>query len=127
MTAAQCVHNLEHLIMRATIFSLTGIAAFMLMTGCNHAKSPEAAAKDIAAANTSAAKEVSDAQRDRQKDMSADTYDVTVARADGDHKIAIQKCETLQGHDQQLCKDQADADYEAAKANAKATKVAQQP
>jgi hypothetical protein len=113
--------------MRATIFSLTGITAFMLLAGCNHAKSPETAAKDIAAANTSAAKEVSDAQRDRQKDMSADTYDVTVARADGDHKVAIQKCETLQGHDQQLCKDQADADYEAAKANAKATKVAQQP
>ncbi len=113
--------------MRATIFSLTGIVAFVLMTGCNHAKSPASAAKDIAAANRSAAKEVTDAQRDQQKDMSADTYDLTVARADGDHKIAIQKCETLQGHDQQLCKDQADADYEAAKANAKATRVAQQP
>jgi hypothetical protein len=47
--------------------------------------------------------------------------------ADGDHKVAIQKCETLQGHDQSACKDQADADYDAAKAKAKAAKVASQP
>jgi hypothetical protein len=59
--------------------------------------------------------------------MSNDSYDVAVARADGDHKIAVQKCDTLEGHDQKVCKDQADADYDAAKANAKATKVSQQP
>jgi len=52
---------------------------------------------------------------------------VALAKADGDHQVAIQKCETLQGHDQQVCKDQADADYEAVKANAKAAKLAQTP
>jgi len=113
--------------MRTTILSLAGMAALMLAAGCHNAKSPETAAKDIAAADRSAAHEVADAQRDQQKDMSTDAYDVAVAQADGDHKIAIQKCDTLQGHDQQLCKDQADADYEAAKANAKAAKVARTP
>jgi len=59
--------------------------------------------------------------------MSGDAYNVALAKADGDHQVATQKCDTLQGHDQQVCKDQADADYEAAKANAKAAKIAQTP
>jgi len=87
-----------------------------MLAACNNAKSPDTAAKDLASADQSAS-----------KDMSADAYNVAVAQADGDHKIAIQKCETLQGHDQQVCKDQADANYDAAKANAKSAKVATQP
>jgi hypothetical protein len=107
--------------------SWVAVGALGALAACNNAKSPGTAANDIAAANRSAATEVARAQNDQQKDMSADAYNVAIAQADGDHKVAIQKCETLQGHDQQVCKDQADADYEAAKANAKATKAAQQP
>jgi hypothetical protein len=110
-----------------TVIALMGLLALGSLTACNNAKSPDAAAKDIAAADNSAAREVADAQRDAQKDMSTDAYAVATAKADGDHKIAIQKCETLQGHDQQVCKDQADADHEAANANAKAAKVARTP
>lgn len=113
--------------MRTTTISWAGIAALALLSACNNAKSPDTAAKDLASADKSAAHEVADAQRDAQKDMSSDAYNVAVAQADGDHKIAIQKCETLQGHDQQVCKDQADANYDAAKANAKAAKVSTQP
>jgi len=113
--------------MRSNYQLIAGVAVMLLASACNNAKSPDAAANDIAAAGNSANKEVADAQRDRQKDMSSDTYDVAVARADGDHKVAIQKCDTLEGHAQKACKDQADADYEAAKANAKANKVAQSP
>jgi hypothetical protein len=112
---------------KQTVIALIGLVTLGSLAACNNAKSPDAAARDIAAADNSAAREVADAQRDAQKDMSADAYAVATAKADGDHKIAIQKCETLQGHDQQVCKDQADADYEAAKANAKAAKVAQTP
>jgi hypothetical protein len=97
------------------------------LTACDSAKSPDTAARDIAAANDSAANKIADAQRDAQKDMSSDAYKVALAKADGDHQVTIQKCETMQGHDQQVCKDRADADYEAAKANAKAAKVAQTP
>jgi hypothetical protein len=109
------------------IAALSGLVALGSLTACNNAKSPDAAARDVAAANDAAANKVADAQRDAQKDMSADAYKVALAKADGDHQVAIQKCDTLQGHDQQVCKDQADADYEAAKANAKAAKVAQTP
>jgi hypothetical protein len=107
--------------------AVMGVATMLLASACNNAKSPDAAARDIAAAHDSAAQEVADARKDQQKDMSNDAYDVAMARADGDHKISIQKCEALEGHDQKLCKDQADADYDAAKANAKAAKVAQTP
>ena len=113
--------------MKKAFVTWVGIATMAVLAVCNNAKSPDAAAKDIAAADQSAAAKVADAQRDAQKDMSADAYNVAVAQADGDHKVAIQKCETLQGHDQQACKDQADADYDAAKANAKAAKVSSQP
>jgi hypothetical protein len=89
--------------------ALSGLLALGSLTACDSAKSPDAASRDIAAANNAAAGKVA------------------LATADGNHQVAIQKCETLQGHDQQVCKDQADADYEAAKANAKAAKVAQTP
>jgi hypothetical protein len=111
--------------MRATVFSLAS-ATLVLTAACHNAKSPDAAARDLAAADRSAAHEVAEARHDEQKDINTDAYNVAIAQADGEHKIAIQKCETLQGHDQQVCKDQADADYDAAKANAKADKVAQQ-
>jgi hypothetical protein len=113
--------------MRFNTLCFVSAVSLGLAAGCNNAKSPVAAASDIAAAHKSATQEVSAAQRDRQKDLSNDSYDVAVAKADGDHKVAIQKCETLEGHDQKICKDQADADYDAAKANAKAAKVAAQP
>jgi hypothetical protein len=113
--------------MRAKIQLIAALTTLLMVSACDKAKSPDTAANDIAAAHQSAAKEVADARRDQQKDMSSDAYDVAVARADGEHKVAIQKCEVLGGHDQKVCKDQADADYEAAKANAKATKVGQQP
>jgi hypothetical protein len=113
--------------MKQTMIALVGLIALGSLAACNNAKSPDSAARDIAAAHDRAAQEVADAQRDAQKDMSSDAYNVATAKADGDHKIALEKCETLQGHDQQVCKDQADADYEAAKANAKAAKVAQTP
>jgi len=113
--------------MKRSLMAGVAVATLAVMAGCNNAKSPDTAAHDIAAADQSAAAKVADAQRDAQKDMSSDAYNVAVAQADGDHKVAIQKCETLQGHDQQVCKDQADADYEAAKANAKAAKVSSSP
>ena len=113
--------------MRAHIHVIIGLTALLAAVGCNGAKSPDKVADNVAAANQSASREVADAQREQQKDMSNDSYDVAIARADGDHKITIQKCDSLEGHDQKACKDQADADYEAAKANAKASKVARQP
>jgi hypothetical protein len=49
-----------------------------------------------------------------------------MARADGVHKVATEKCLTLEPAAQQACKDQTDADYQAAANSAKAIRVAQQ-
>jgi hypothetical protein len=113
--------------MRLPMIAAIGTAALLALSACNNAKSPDSEAKDLAAANQSAASEVADAQHDAQKDASKDAYSVALAQADGDHKIALQKCDALQGHDQDVCKQQADADYDAAKANAQAAKAATTP
>jgi hypothetical protein len=130
--------------MRLPILILIAAAALAPATGCDHAKSPEAAANDIAAAKQAAAQEVADAHRAAAKDIngaskelqdkstalaesnSKAAYDIALARADGDHKVAIQQCMTHEGGSQKLCKDGADADYDAAKANAQAARAAQQ-
>jgi hypothetical protein len=44
-----------------------------------------------------------------------------VAQADGERKVAKEKCETLGSDAQKACKDQAEASYESAKAQAQAT------
>jgi hypothetical protein len=128
---------------------LTGYIAVILlvaaMAACNNAKSPDAVANDVAAARQKAAAQVASAERDAaKKDDSAQNtvnektqdlnsteakgaYDVASARAEGDHKIALEKCLALAGDAQQACKDKADANYDLAKANAKATLAAQKP
>jgi hypothetical protein len=104
--------------MRATMLTFVGVASLGALGACNNAKSPDAAAHDIAAADQSASHEVAQAQRDQQKDMSADAYNVAVAQADGDHNVAIQQCLALTGEAQKSCKERADAGYDQAKTHA---------
>jgi hypothetical protein len=110
--------------------------------GCNNAKPPDSVASDVAAAQKKAATETADAQRDASQSIAkAQTktddkaidqtnteakaaYDVAIAKADGTHQVVLAKCQGLGGDAQKKCKDQADADYEAAKANAKAGETA---
>jgi hypothetical protein len=109
--------------------------------GCNNAKSPDAVQKDVAVAEQKATTEVVKNETDASKDIGKaadkvddklvdlnntvanDAYTVAVAKADGDRKVTMAKCEALSGDAQKGCKDQADADYVAAKANAKAAQV----
>jgi len=111
-------------------------------TGCQKAK-PGASAADIAAAQAEAQKEVAQAHAEAKKDVKNATklaggdskqvelarvtgsFDVAMANADGDHKVAIEQCMTLPPSGQQSCKNHADADYQAAAASAKANRVAQ--
>jgi hypothetical protein len=44
--------------------------------------------------------------------------ETALAKAEGDHKVAIERCEALPAEQQEACKDEADAAYEAAKAAA---------
>ncbi len=123
--------------MRASLAYGIMVTAF-IMTGCDNAKSPEDVAKDVAKAEQKASNEVAKSEDNAAKDLSKaannvddkliafnndaarDAYNLAVAQADGDHRVAIAKCAALAGDVQKTCKDQADADYGAAKANAKA-------
>jgi hypothetical protein len=122
-----------------TAIALVGIS---LLSGCNNEKSTDVVASEVAAARQKAAAETANAQRDASKENAAaaekvddkskdlnnveakGAYDVAMVKADGDHKVALEKCTAMSGDGQAKCKDLADADYNVAKANAKATEVA---
>jgi hypothetical protein len=121
-----------------TILASTIAVAILVAAGCDSAKSPDTVAKDVAAAEQKAATEVANSEKAAEKDLNRaadkvddtliafnnkaakDAYDLAVAKADGDRKVALANCLSLGGDAQKSCKDQAEADYGAAKANAKA-------
>lgn len=131
--------------MQKLVISMVALCAVAMVSGCNDAKSPDAVANDVAAAQAKRASEVADAKQDAAKETNQaearvddktndlnnasakGAYDVAMAQADGDHKVASQKCEAMSGDSQKACKDQADAKYDLAKANAKAMLAAQKP
>ena len=112
--------------------------------GCHQKPSPVATPADVAAAQQEARHEVEQAQVEARKDvksaakvMGVDSrdvvrarvtgaFDIAMAHADGDHKVAIEKCMTLEPPAQQPCKDKADVDYQSAAAKAKANRALQQ-
>jgi hypothetical protein len=123
-----------------TLFA-TGMLA---LSACNSAKSPDTVSNDVAAAQHKAAQNDGQAHQEATQDMSKAqaatenkavdqnnaeakaAYDVAVTRADGAHQVALEKCKALSGDLQSQCKSRADADYDAAKANAKAAETARQ-
>jgi hypothetical protein len=123
--------------MRTLLASVIALA-FLTAAGCDSAKSPETVSKDVAAAEQKAATEVAKSEKAAEKDLNKaaenvddkliafnnaaakDAYNLAVAKADGDRKVALANCLSVSGDAQKSCKDQAEADYAAAKANAKA-------
>ena len=121
-----------------TLLTPTIAVAIVLISGCNNAKSPDTVAKDVAAAEQKASTEVAKSEKDASKDLgkaadavddklvafnneaAKDAYNLAVAKADGDRQVALAKCDASSGDAQKACKDQAEADYNAAKAAAKA-------
>jgi hypothetical protein len=98
------------------------------LAGCNQRESTNETAKDVAEARQDANANVAEEKREAadvatagMEDRAAAEYDVSVAQADGQRKIATEKCETLGKDAQKACKDQAEATYESAKAQAQAT------
>ena len=121
-----------------TLFTAATAIVFFMVAGCDSAKSPDTVAKDVAAAEQKAATEVAKSEQNAEKDLAKaadkvddkvvdfnnaaakDAYNLAVAKADGDRKVALANCLSLGGDAQKSCKDQAEADFGAAKANAKA-------
>ena len=89
--------------------------AVLLAAGCDSAKSPDTVAKDVAAAEQKAATEVANSEKAAEKDLNKaadkvddkliafnnaaakDAYDLAVAKADGDRKVALANCLSLGG------------------------------
>jgi len=114
------------------------LIAMFAVVGCSRAESPAEVRHDVNQAKTDADKKVADARRDQAdtttKQMNGITndandatreeqkkaYDVAIAKAEGDAKVAKEACEGMNGDAQKACKDKADANLELAKSNAKA-------
>ena len=112
--------------------------------GCHQKAPPVATAADVAAAQQEAQHEIEQAKIEARKDVKSETkimgadskdvararvvgaFDIAMAHADGDHKVAIQKCMILEPAAQQPCKDSAEVDYQSAVAKAKADRTSQQ-
>jgi hypothetical protein len=127
--------------MNVKLIAALSVLTVAALAGCDNAKSPNPVANDVAAAQHKAADNVADVRRDVAKDnaSAADkvddksknlnnieakgAYDIALARAEGNHNVALEKCNAVSGDAQSKCKDMADADYNAAKANEKASEV----
>jgi hypothetical protein len=124
--------------------ALWTIVLLGICSGCHQEPPPVATPADVAAAQQEAQREVDQAHIEARKDVRSATkitgedskevararvtgaFDIAMAHADGDHKVATEKCMTLEPSAQQSCKDKADIDYQSAVAKAKASRVSQQ-
>jgi uncharacterized lipoprotein YajG len=131
--------------MKIRSMTVAAVLATCLLAGCNHAKTAAQVAKDTDAAEQKAVESVANAEQKAdarvtdaaqgvakdQNDLAhvASVQDQKVANtaAEGMHKIALAQCESVSGTAQKSCRDQADADYELAKARAKLVRAETDP
>lgn len=114
------------------------VVAALALGACNKSKSPEDVSRDVANAEQKANNEVTKSEERAQSaldksyqkvndqeikfnnDAAHQIYNVAVAKADGNRKVALATCESQSGDAQKVCKDQAEADYKTARADARA-------
>jgi len=114
--------------------------ALLCLSACNTAETPEKVQENVAKAQATAAEDNTKADekvkqveaaavKDRSDalakvaDKSVDALaDSAVTQAEGDTKIALAKCQALEGDAQKACKDEANAHLDAVRAKAKAAK-----
>ncbi len=116
-------------------------SALLCLSACNKAESPEKVQAEVAKAQSNAVEEnakadqnvkqvEAEASKDRADALAkvADKSvgaiaDSAVTQAEGETKIALAKCQALEGDAQKTCKDEANAHMDAVKAKAKAAKA----
>ena len=104
------------------------VVAALGLSGCNKSKSPEQVSKDIANAEQKADTEVTRSEQTAKSaldksydkvseqeiqfsnDAAHQAYNVAVAKADGNRKVALATCESQSGDAQKMCQGQAEAD-----------------
>jgi hypothetical protein len=124
-------------------------AAALLLTACTKSETPAEVARDVEKAQADGQRDVADARADVQQanadadkqvadaiadhdpdDVARQAFEanqkfdegkskIVIAQAEADHKVAVQKCEGLEGSAQRDCKDDADKALEQAKESAK--------
>lgn len=110
------------------------------LAACNKAESPQDVAKDVSSAQSSSASSLAETRQDAAQDTAnararvneeaqdasstaaKGAYEQAIAKAEGDRKVAVEKCEALSGQAQRDCKDAADAKLKSDKAAAAAIK-----
>jgi hypothetical protein len=131
--------------LRITGLVSVALIGSVLIGGCNNAKSPSTVAKDVNSAEQSAAEKTAKAEdkagekaaearsdvrgeeRDAQHVAAVQEENVATAQAEGEKKVALAKCEALSGDRQSACKDQANATYDQAVAQAKGDRAQSDP
>ena len=130
--------------MKSSIIAVLVVATSLGLSACNQAKSPDKVQEDVAKATAEAADKSAKADADRKqaeadaadqltKDKAAAeakatdksvaaVADSAVADAEGETKIALAKCQALDGSAQSQCKDEANAHLKAVKDRADAAK-----
>ncbi len=126
--------------MRLSLCCALLASALLCLSACNKAESPENVQADVAKAQSNAVEEnakadekvkqvEAEAAKDRADALAkvADKSvgviaDSAVTQAEGETKIALAKCQALEGNAQKTCKDEANAHLDAVRAKAKAAK-----
>jgi hypothetical protein len=115
-------------------------SALLGLAACNKAEPPDKVQADVAKAQSDAVAENVKAD-EKQKQVDAEAakdradaaakaadksvgglVDSAVIQAEGETKVALAKCEALEGDAQQACKDKANAHMDAVREKAKAAK-----
>jgi hypothetical protein len=103
---------------------LCAAIAVLALAGCNKAEEPAKVSRDVAEASQEGQQKIDQARQDAAQVQNKldeksveNAGDVTLVKADAEHKIAVQKCEALGGEMQKACKATADAALETAKAH----------
>ena len=126
--------------MRLALSCAVLASALLGLSACNKAESPDKVQADVAKAQSDAAAENVKADEKRRQveaeaakdraDAAAKAADKSVGaiadsavtQAEGETKVALAKCEALEGDAQKACKDKANAHMDAVRAKAKAVK-----
>ena len=93
----------------------------------NNAKADEARKQAEAQASRDLAKAKADAQTQAADKAIGSVADAAVTESEGQTKIALAKCEALEGDAQKQCKDKANAHLQTVKDRAKAAKAPDKP
>ena len=126
--------------MRLALSCAVLASALLALSACNKAESPDKVQAGVSKAQSDAAEENAKAD-EKQKQVQAEAVkdradaetkavdknvgalvDSAVTQAEGETKVALAKCEALEGDAQKACKDKANAHLESVKEKAKAAK-----